>query len=488
MEALSGAPSRHGLARRALATALLWAGFWLLTLGLCVGLAWIPFAQARFKGEVGLGGYAAGLMALTLAWAARPRGWFKKKAPHPPVLPREAHRALYDFVEQIARRMNQPPPDGLILLGDANAFATVERRWLGLQRERLVGVGLPLVAFLERDELAAVVCHELGHHLGGDLALGPWVYRTRRALGDAVSDLDDSSFFLDLPFRAYGQLFLRVSASVSRDQEWAADACSVEAFGARAASGALEKVDRLQPLWSAYLEHEALRYLSDGIRVPLLEGFRRFLGAPRLRAEIQTSLERRSATAPSPWDSHPSLAQRLAAFGRKPAGASLAGRGCLELLGGEAAAEDALYQQWSDTPLRALAWEALGTEVLLPSYQKVFERTGLDPRAPLETLVPLLAQAEALVDKARGASLNLLSPEAKRRRARGLLSRWLTAALASRGFTLTLTPGAEVRMVRGEVEIEPSERVERLAAGQLTEAEYLAWARSIEADAARDVG
>ena len=49
-----------------------------------------------------------------------------------------------------------------------------------------LGAGLPLLAWLSRSELESVIAHEFGHHVSGDLALGPWVHRTRRTIGGAL--------------------------------------------------------------------------------------------------------------------------------------------------------------------------------------------------------------------------------------------------------------------------------------------------------------
>lgn len=480
MEALS----RPSLLSPALAAVALYAGFWTLALSICAGLAWIPIAQGQYQGSVEVGGLAAALMALTLLWAVRPREWFKKRPAQPEPLSREVHPALYAFVEEIAQRMAVAPPHALLLTGDANAFAVEERRWFGLQRRRLVGVGLPLFACTSRDELAAVLCHELGHHAGGDVRLGPWVYRTRRSIGQAVADLDGSAFFLDLPFRAYGRLFLRVSGAVSREQERAADALAAKAWGAVAAAGALEKVEVLHPLWSAYLHHEVFRYLDQGVRVPLLEGFRRLLRASSRRPEVQEAIDRAASSAPSPWDTHPSLDQRLEAIGRVRASVRLDEANCLELLGGEAAAEDAMFARWCERPPRRLEWEVLGADVVLPSYEKALRgtRLGDDPEEDslgLGELPTLVASSEKVWDDHRGASLDVLSPEAKRRAARTLLAKWLATVLAARGFALRTEPGAPLQSVRGEEVVNPTDVVERLASGALTAADFAAWTQTL---------
>jgi hypothetical protein len=73
---------------------------------------------------------------------------------------------------------------------------------------------------LSEAELGSVVAHEYGHFVGADLRLGPWVYRLRNSIGHALASLDSSIFFLDMPFRLYGQWFLRRTALISRAQEY----------------------------------------------------------------------------------------------------------------------------------------------------------------------------------------------------------------------------------------------------------------------------
>src|SRR5216684_3771859 len=110
-------------------------------------------------------------------------------------------------------------------------------------------------------------------------------------------------------------MFLRVSAHISREQERAADRRAADAFGAGAMAGALLKTYRLAPLWDVYFEAEVVPLLQRGIRVPLLEGFRRFLAEPDRRYEVTRRIHEALHRAPSPWDSHPSLEQRMENMG-----------------------------------------------------------------------------------------------------------------------------------------------------------------------------
>lgn len=467
-----------GMARRAALTVVLWAGFWLLGLAVAGALLWVPIAEARYTGSAGLGGVLAALGAVTVLWALRPRGWFSRERNEAKPLPRESFPQLFALLDQVATRAGTRAPSKVYLSAEATAFIGMERRWFGLKREPMVGLGLPLFAFLTREELASVLAHEYGHQTGGDLSLGPWVYRTRRSIALAVDSLEDSAFFLDVPFQLYGRFFLRMSGTVSRQQELAADALSASLCGAGPAAEALRKVHALGPLWGAYFGHELMPLFQQRVRVPMLEGFRRFVAEERRRRDVEEDLREVMERPPSPWDSHPPLKERLRGLGRDGEAASPASylplTGCLELLGGEQAAEEAWFERALTGSLVALRWEELPEKVLLPEMQKQWAGSPIDPRGmTLRALPELLKEGESLWRRIRPPGIELLSPEGQRQRVRQLLVGWLESALSHRGFTPEQRPGAYLRMTCDDVSVEPQAIVERLASGALTEEQYL---------------
>jgi Zn-dependent protease with chaperone function len=467
-----------GMARRAALTVVLWAGFWLLGLAVAGALLWVPVAEARYTGSMGLAGIMAALGAVTVLWALRPRGWFSRQSNDAKPLSREEFPELFKLLDQVATRARTAAPRKVYLSGEATAFIGMERRWLGLKREPVVGIGLPLFAFLDREELASVLAHEYGHQTGGDLSLGPWVYRTRRSIALAVDSLEDSAFFLDVPFQLYGRFFLRMSGTVSRQQELAADALAASVCGHRPTAEALRKVHVLGPLWGAYFAHELVPLFEQRVRVPMLEGFRRFVAEERRRRDVEEGLREVLERPPSPWDSHPPLEERLRGLGRSGdsgAGApSLPLNGCLELLGGEQAAEEAWFERAVSEGLVALRWEELPEKILVPDMQKQWAGSAIDPsRRSLRDLPGLLKEGEALWKRIRPPGIELLSPEGQRQRVRQLLVGWLSSALAHRGFTPELRPGAYLRMTCDDVSVVPQSIVERLATGALTEEQYL---------------
>ncbi len=480
--------SSQSTTRRALLTLVLWAGFWLLGAAVVAALAWVPIAESLYSGGIGGAGIFSAAGALTVLWALRPRWSFRRRRSTPEPLPREQFPALFALIEDVARRVGTKAPRKVYLADQATAFITMERRWWGLRREAIVGIGFPLFAILSREELASVLAHEFGHHAGGDLMLGPWVYRTRSAIASAVGSLEDSAFFLDVPFRLYGQLFLRVSGAVSRQQELAADALAARTCSPEATAQALHRTHVLAPYWSAYLVHDAIPIIERSVRIPLLEGFRTFLVEKSRRPEIERELEEEARRPPSPWDSHPPFEERLRSLGHGGATEGealplkeLEAGGCLELLGGAASAEETFYTHMTRGGLVWLKWEELGEKVILPEIAKHLTGSALDPRrTPLASLPALLREGAALWDRVRPAGLNILSPEAKRLRAHHLLAQWLAAALVERGFVPELRPGANLRVQREGHFVEPAAVVEWLTRGVWTDEQYLTWSNLIE--------
>ena len=481
---------RRTLISKAVLALALWVGFWGLSLALVGALFWVPFAQGSAGSGVDVLGRLAIVAGVGVLWAIRPRHWFAKRPDGWAPLSREDAPALHAFVDEVAQRCGVARPHEIGLEDGATASIGQDRR--GFRRRRRVNIGLPLFAILDTDELASVLAHEFGHHQGGDLMLGPWVYRTRASLAQAVDSLEGSAFFLDVPFKAYGRMFLGVSGSVSRDQELAADARAATAFGRHAAWSALEKIHRVAPSWSVYLHSVAIPVIQHGCRVPVLEGFRAFLRQEKLRPELGRLVEEIESRAPRPSDTHPPLQERLAAIdrnGRALAASHHESPGCLDLLGGEAKAEALFYTRATNGKLTEAGWTAVAKEVLIPAQVKRFNEgpLALDKVAPT-ALPALLADWPSLARALAGGGPSFLSPVAERARVRRLLEEWLSAALMIRGFEPLLVPGASLVLRRGEETVDPEKLVQELDEGRISRDEYERCARDWEAGSKQDAG
>ena len=180
-------------------------------------------------------------------------------------------------------------------------------------------LGAALLIGLTRQQLRAVLAHELGHYSGRHTALGALTYRGKEAIGRVLTDLEGS--FVRTPLELYGRLYLAVSQTVNRRQELEADRLSAELVGSATAAEALQQSDALDPAWRLFLD----RYVAPGEDVgcrprDLFDGFRRFVADPerqRQLAEVRANLQ---DPPRSIYDSHPPTTERLAAFRALDAG------------------------------------------------------------------------------------------------------------------------------------------------------------------------
>jgi Zn-dependent protease with chaperone function len=455
----------------------LWLGFYTLGIGLAVALLSLPYAQLRFEEVIGFSGLAATLGALSVLLALFPRP--QPFQPPSEALDRSAYPQLGQLIDDVARRVGHPAPQDLFLTHDANAFAgSRKRRWLSRHRS-VVGVGLVLFEICDRDELASVVAHEMGHHVAGDVALGPWIHRIRRAIAGALERMEGSNFWLHLPFVAYGHLFLRVTRRSSREQELAADALAARTCGAEATGAALARVHRLGPLWEAYWAGEVVPLLELGFRPPLLDGFRMMMKVPKVRQALERLSREADERHPSPADTHPPLADRLLALvaseeSRLREPPAEGARAWFDDL--EAAELVVVRSVLRDPamPLTAVTWQEAGEKVWMPHWKKSLEELGdvFDdltlPRLPVVT-----ADSTLLSDRLP-ASLAILSPMAQHQRVLSLLGAWLAVHLHGRGFTARAEPGAEVRLEREGTAFEPEAIIRTLADGTLAPADWRA--------------
>lgn len=453
-------------ARRAAFVFAGWLGFWLLAAGLVVALLWVPYVQLQYD-SFGLGGILAAGAALSLVIALfRPRGGARGERPTP--LPRERVPELYARVERIGARAGVNAPVAIHLGFGVNASIGAHRAWYGRVRTLDVALGYGLLCMLDEDEVDAVVAHEFGHMAKGDLGLTPWVYRTRNALGGTLYQLDSSPFFLDAPFRLYAHLFLRQSASLSRAQEYAADALAARLAGADVAADALRRVHATSPEWDVYTQEVLIPAINRGARLPVLDGFRRFLANTRRRPALQQAIARERDAPPDPLDTHPSLPERLAALGRSGTEPAPSTRNALTLLGGTTAAEALWYERFTTGTLPPMGWDDFGARALAPAIQTRFHDTFLDPQqVALHRLPELVADHQTLWSRTKPEGISLLSPQARARHVFGILEEFAVASLLHNGWTLHVAPGEPWRMQRAGESVEPEQLLLDVREGRL---------------------
>lgn len=171
----------------------------------------------------------------------------------------EAERWLVDTVGILARQANVSMPEVAVYRGSANAFATG-----AFKNHALVAVSTDIMSQMTRDELRAVLGHEMSHVANGDMVtlalvqgvLNSFVIFLSRAVAGIVAGSGKGNrranglyrpiaFVLDI---ALGFLASIVVCAYSRKREYAADAGSASLLGSPGPMiAALRRLGNLKP-------------------------------------------------------------------------------------------------------------------------------------------------------------------------------------------------------------------------------------------------
>ena len=170
----------------------------------------------------------------------------------------EAERWLVATVEDLARRANLKTPEVAIYPGAANAFATG-----AFKNHALVAVSTDIMGQMTREELRAVLGHEMSHVANGDMVtlalvqgvLNAFVIFFSRVLASMLSggkgNRRGGGSYLLIAFAleiVFGLLASLIVFAFSRKREYAADAGSANLLGSPSSMiAALRRLGNLQP-------------------------------------------------------------------------------------------------------------------------------------------------------------------------------------------------------------------------------------------------
>jgi Zn-dependent protease with chaperone function len=467
--------SSSSLTRRAALALTLMVGFYVLALAVVVGGIWlIAFMYDGFGSLAGWVTFFAvgGIFAIVSDLVPRGRRF---EAPGPRLTPQDQPR-LFEEIRAIAGAMRRPMPDAVYLTYGPNAGIGSAGGFAGIGSRSYVVVGLPLMAAMTISEFRAVIAHEFGHHVAGDTRLAPIVYRTRERIVSTISNLRGSGWrLMHLPFLWYGRMYMRVTQSVSRRQELAADAIAARIAGAGALATALVKV-RSTALAMRGFSSSLIMVVSAGFRPPLAEGFARYLRGTAVAAWLQDSAAAKSAEdTADPYDSHPGLRERLQALAPltheadrtpdPPAMLVLEDEANLEiallsrLFGSNVRSSPSI--RWDEVlPLRLLAWEK----------RCAGQRAALSGLRPAD-LPKVVAEVQRFAARIEGETSDRRREEAFKLR----VAEALTLALVRRAWTVDAGLGDIVTARSSTFELKPFTVLSELQSGALPPA---AWERT----------
>jgi heat shock protein HtpX len=449
-------------------------GFYILAVAIAGALLYIPYVEWTYAGKLHLKlALFCILGAGTILWAILPRP-DRFVPPGPPLNPKE-HPKLFQILVGISKATQQETPSEVYLTAEVNAWVMDRGGMMGFGSRRVMGLGLPLLEVLSVSQLRAVLAHEFGHFYGGDTKLGPWIYKTRAAIGRTLEGLAQHSSLLQKPFHWYGKAFLRMTHAVSRRQEFTADALAARIVGCRSLIEGLKLIYGAALAFNGYWLNEVAPALRHGFHPPLAEGFGRYLAAPRIAKAVAASLDRELAGGETDsYDTHPPLRARIAAVeNRSDRGTPEHDPPAISLLGDIAGLETRLIKAISTEPSaqasQLVAWDDVGWKIWAPTWEtyageqaKVL--SGITPR----TLPQMARNLDPFSRRLRGANSEDLTAEERRAQASAILGVALAVALHRNGWELHALPGEDAVCERNGTLIKPFDIVPKLASGELT--------------------
>jgi Zn-dependent protease with chaperone function len=260
------------------------------------------------------------LRALTLS-PALPQGVGLSRAQAP---------ALWEVADTLAAAMRAPPIHAVVLVPEPNAaIAQIPRLGLlGWTRNILI-IGLPLLWGLSPEHFAAIFAHELGHlSRQHGRSLG-WIYRTRRTWAQLVTDMERAmpagSGLLRLLLRWYWPRLSLRSFVLCRQAEYEADQLAAGVSGARAAGEALLLTEIVAGYMAEHFWPALEKLTGDSAEPPpgVFDLMGRMLPRAATAPQCHRWLRQALARETSIDDTHPCVAERLAALGQLERGEDL---------------------------------------------------------------------------------------------------------------------------------------------------------------------
>ena len=456
---------------------------------------YVRLASANQSLQVqGLFVIAGGLMVgVTILWSLVPRR--ERFVPPGVRLELREQAGLAALIEEIARALGERMPDETYLTSDVNAFVTERGGLLGFRSQRILGVGLPVLAGLNVSELRGILAHEFAHFYAGDARLGPRVYRTRVAMARVVSNLAGDNAVSDLTKRfayagfvqfiaghivtAYWKIFLRITQWVARQQEHRSDELACYVAGKTAFLDGLRKLPGLTAAYGWFWSTGVVPVLARKYRPPIAEGYARVLQEPMvvlMNSKVTEQVMKQDRT--NAYDTHPPLKARIERIGklRNAAERPRDDSPAFSLVTDIDEIERQLIERLThgkDFP--KVDWEAIGQLVYLPGWREFTnEYKRLLAGVTIDSVPEFLARLPQWAGSVRDPQGTLLTREQRIERAASLVWIAISLRLTERGWELRVRPGFW-ELKRSDEIAWPAALVGKLRKNEMAREAWLAW-------------
>jgi Zn-dependent protease with chaperone function len=258
--------------------------------------------------------------------------WITLPEPEGTELQRDQAPALFDLIHEVTTKLHGPKFHHVLVTGDFNA-AVVQIPQFGMfgWLNNYLVVGLPLLRAFTPEEFRAVLAHEVGHLSGKHGSFSGWIYRVRRSWLEVLARVRYErhyASFLFEPFLNWYAPYMGVYSFVlARAQERQADEYAVELAGRDVTAVMLARLDVKQRNLAETFWPRFFRQSKEEAKAPrdpfaqMLNGAEQPIGPVNAQKWFFEALQ-----VPTGYDdTHPALADRLAAIGYQKDSSEVAG-------------------------------------------------------------------------------------------------------------------------------------------------------------------
>jgi len=248
--------------------------------------------------------------------------WITLPEPDGAELRRDRAPALFDLIHEVTTKLNGPKIHHVLVTGDFNA-AVVQIPQFGMfgWLNNYLVVGLPFLRAFTPAEFRAVLAHEVGHLSGKHGRFFGWIYRVRQSWDEVLTrvhyERHYASFLFEPFLKWYAPYLSAYSFVLARAQERHADEYSVELAGRDIAAVTMARSEvkgrkLTDDFWPSFF-----RQSKEQSKVPrdpfeqMLSGVGQQIGPVNAQKWFFEALSVPTGYA----DTHPALADRLAAIG-----------------------------------------------------------------------------------------------------------------------------------------------------------------------------
>lgn len=453
---------------------LLTIGFYGVALFIVASLVFIPYATAQyiyiFSIHLGL---ICVIPAGIILWSIFPR--IDKFQPPGLLITSNEYPELFDQIKDIAAKTEQELPAEVYLVPEMSAYVAERGGLLGVGSRRVMGLGLPLLQYITVSQLRAVLAHEFGHYYNKDTKAGIWVYKIRSTIIRTVIGLGGSSW-IRAPFIWYAKMFIRITNAVSRNQEFVADELAARTIGSNHLIDSLKTVHKIGPIFEVYWMTQYAPVIEAGYQPALSDGFVRFMENPKvaqtLEEIISEEMQRKDA---DPYDTHPSLTERIESVQKLPSDVSEADNRLASSLIGDKKISNLerdilaeLLRGEKVLPLKPIEWQAIAEIVYVPNWEKsVSNYSEFFTGVTFSTLADFVKSPDKLTKRLKEATDGQIPQESIDEITVNLAASAATTVLVKQGWQLEdFYPGAEIAFHKDGLVVKPFEMLSKIKFGE----------------------